>query len=82
MEAVVSNERTGLQFALGDADDLAATMDWAWTHPEGMQEMGRYARAEYETKYTAVRNFQVLLGIYEKAIARLRSATTSKMRYE
>jgi len=82
MEVVVSNDTTGLQFAPCNADDLAATMDWAWTHPEEMHEMGRYARAESETRYRAARNFQMLLGIYEKAIARLRNATTSKMRYE
>jgi len=41
MEVVVSNDTTGLQFAACNADDLAATMDWAWTHPEQMQEMGR-----------------------------------------
>ena len=46
MEVVVSNDTTGLQFAAGNADDLAATMDWAWTHSEEMQEMGRYARVE------------------------------------
>jgi hypothetical protein len=31
--------------------------------------MGREARREYETKYTAERNYEMLMAIYEKAMA-------------
>jgi len=31
--------------------------------------MGREARAEYESKYTVERNYEVLMEIYTKAIA-------------
>jgi glycosyltransferase involved in cell wall biosynthesis len=82
VEEVVSHKRTGLQFAPGSADELAAAMEWAWTHPREIAFMGRNARAEYETKYTAARNYQILLRIYETAFPRLRSATTSEMRCE
>jgi hypothetical protein len=34
-----------------------------------MQRMGRAARAEYEAKYTPLINYQMLLEIYEDAIA-------------
>jgi hypothetical protein len=34
-----------------------------------MEEMGRQARAEYEAKYTAERNYEMLMEIYAKAIA-------------
>ena len=30
--------------------------------------MGRAARAEYEAKYTAERNYQILMEIYERVI--------------
>jgi glycosyltransferase involved in cell wall biosynthesis len=69
MEESVDDHRTGLLFAPGDADDLAAKVEWAWTHPREMDEMGREARAEYKAKYTAQRNYEMLMEIYVKAIA-------------
>jgi glycosyltransferase involved in cell wall biosynthesis len=68
MAEIVQNERTGLHFTLGDPADLAAKIEWAWAHPEQMRQMGREARAEYERKYTAERNYQMLMGIYEKVL--------------
>jgi glycosyltransferase involved in cell wall biosynthesis len=67
-EEIVEDGRTGLHFTPGDPDDLAAKVEWAWTHPEEMAEMGRAARAEYEAKYTAERNYQMLMEIYQKAL--------------
>ncbi len=69
MEEIVDDGRTGLHFTAGDAEDLAAKVEWAWTHPNEMQEMGRAARAEYEAKYTAERNYQMLMGIYRRVLA-------------
>jgi len=69
MQEIVEDGRTGLHFKPGDADDLAAKVDWAWTHPREMEEMGREARTEYEAKYTAERNYEMLMKIYAKAIA-------------
>jgi len=68
MQEIVDDGRTGLHFNPGDADDLAAKVEWAWTHPERMQEMGREARREYEDKYTAEKNYPILMGIYEHAV--------------
>ncbi len=68
MEEIVGDGRTGLHFTPGDSDDLAAKVEWAWTHPERMEEMGREARAEYEAKYTAERNYQMLMDIYKRAM--------------
>jgi glycosyltransferase involved in cell wall biosynthesis len=69
MKEIVADGRTGLHFTPGNADDLAAKVEWAWAHPREMQEMGREARAEYEAKYTAERNYEMLMEIYTKAIA-------------
>ena len=68
MTEIVEDRKTGLHFTAGDADDLAAKVQWAWTHPDQMDEMGRAGRAMYEEKYTAETNHQFLLGIYRKAI--------------
>jgi len=67
-EEIVDERRTGLHFAAADPDDLAAKVEWAWAHPEQMAEMGRAARAEYEAKYTAERNYAMLVEIYQRAI--------------
>jgi len=69
MAEIVDDGRTGLHFTAGDADDLAAKVEWAWNHPEEMARMGCAARAEYEAKYTADRNYKMLMDIYEGVIA-------------
>jgi glycosyltransferase involved in cell wall biosynthesis len=68
MQEIVEDGRTGLHFSPGDADDLAAKVEWAWTHPNEMQAMGRAARAEYEAKYTAEQNYRMLMEIYQKVL--------------
>jgi glycosyltransferase involved in cell wall biosynthesis len=69
MEELVSDGRTGLHFTHGNAEDLARKVDWAWTHPEEMSAMGKQARTEYESKYTAEKNYPQLMEIYEQAVA-------------
>jgi glycosyltransferase involved in cell wall biosynthesis len=68
MAEIVKDHQTGLHFTPGDPQDLAAKVEWAWTHPEEMRAMGQAARAEYEGKYTAERNYQQLMSIYGRAI--------------
>ncbi len=68
MQEIVQDGRTGLHFTPGDAGDLAKKVEWAWTHPEEMREMGRNARAEYAAKYTAERNYKMLWDIYQQVI--------------
>jgi glycosyltransferase involved in cell wall biosynthesis len=70
MIELVEEGRTGLHFTPGDAADLGAKVEWAWTHPKEMQEMGRAARREYEAKYTADRNYEALMGIYKGTLAK------------
>ncbi len=69
MQEVVTDGFTGLHFTPSDSEDLVAKVEWAWTHPREMEEMGREARAEYKAKYTAQRNYEMLMEIYTKAIA-------------
>ena len=69
MQEIVEDRRTGLHFTPGDADDLAAKADWAWSHPEQMRQMGNEAREEYKSKYTAEKNYALLMEIYRHAIA-------------
>ena len=71
MQEIVHDGCTGLHFTPGDADDLAKKVEWAWAHPEEMRAMGRNARAEYELKYSAERNYNLLLAIYHQTIHRV-----------
>jgi glycosyltransferase involved in cell wall biosynthesis len=65
---IVQDRVTGLHFKPGDAEDLARTAEWAWNHPWELERMGHAARAEYETKYTAEKNYLHLMHIYEQAL--------------
>jgi glycosyltransferase involved in cell wall biosynthesis len=64
MQEMVANGRTGLFFAPGDPDDLAEKVVWAWNHPHEMRAMGNEARMEYESTYTAEKNYAMLMEIY------------------
>ena len=67
MTETVEDGKTGLHFAAGDTRDLAAKVEWAWTHRSEINAMGALARAEYEAKYTAEQNYPQLLEIYRQA---------------
>lgn len=69
MQEIVDDGRTGLHFIAGSPEDLAEKVEWAWQHPERMQVMGEEARREYEAKYTAEKNYPMLMDIYGRAIA-------------
>jgi glycosyltransferase involved in cell wall biosynthesis len=68
LREIVADQRTGLHFVPGDAEDLARKTEWAWTHPREMEEIGRAGRAEFVAKYNADRNYRTLMDIYKRAI--------------
>jgi glycosyltransferase involved in cell wall biosynthesis len=68
MQEIIDDGRTGLHFEAGNPDDLAAKVQWAWAHPEEMNAMGRAARQEFENKYTAAKNIEMLEEIYDFAM--------------
>ena len=72
MAEMVAHERTGLLFNPGDAADLARKVRWAFEHPEAIDAMRVAARREFEEKYTAERNYEMLTAIYETAIENAR----------
>lgn len=65
---LIESGRTGLHFHPGDAEDLAAKVEWSLAHPEEMALMRREARAEFEAHYTAEKNYHRLMEIYGRAI--------------
>lgn len=68
MAEIVEEGHTGLFFQPGDSANLAEKVRWAMDHPDAMREMGVKARQAYEEKYTAEKNYQILLNIYERAV--------------
>ena len=68
MADLVRDGVTGLHFAPGDAEDLAAKLRWARQHANAMQAMGSSARREYEEKYAPEINYRQLISIYEDAM--------------
>jgi glycosyltransferase involved in cell wall biosynthesis len=68
MSELVDDGRTGLTFRASDPADLAEKVEWAWSHPWEMEQMGREARGEFETKYTSSANYEALLGIYNQVL--------------
>lgn len=66
---LVQDGVTGLHFEAGNATDLAEKIRWAETNPAAMERMGRAARQEYEIHFSPNRNHELLIDIYEDAIA-------------
>lgn len=66
---IVQDGVTGLLFAPGNAADLAEKIAWATAHAPEMLRMGRAARAAYERSYTPSINYELLMEIYNDAIA-------------
>jgi glycosyltransferase involved in cell wall biosynthesis len=68
MAEIVEDGRTGLLFDTAAPEDLAAKVRWAVEHRDEMNGMGQNARRAYEKKYTAEKNYRMLLDIYVRAI--------------
>jgi glycosyltransferase involved in cell wall biosynthesis len=67
LSGLIVPAHTGLHFRPGDPADLADKAAWLFSHPAELARMRQEARAEFEAKYTAERNYRMLMEIYEKA---------------
>ncbi len=65
---IVQDKKTGLLFEPGNHADFAEKIRWMVDHVDARTEMGRNARAEFESKYTAEHNFETLMNIYEQVL--------------
>jgi len=70
---LIDEERTGLLFDPHDTEELAGKAEWAWLHPEAMNEMGTAARSQYLQKYTAEKNYEALNEIYGSVLGARRT---------
>lgn len=65
---LIDHGRTGLLFEPGNAEDLANQVKWAIAHPVELAAMRKEARSEFEAKYTAEKNYQQLMKIYQSLL--------------
>ncbi len=75
LHELVDDGRTGLHFTPGSPQELAEKVEWAWSHPERLREMGKEARREFENRYTAEKNYAMLMNIYKSVIAQPQEVT-------
>lgn len=64
---LVDSEQTGLHFKSANSEELAAQVEWALIHTADLLGMRQKSRSEFESKYTAQKNYQELLEIYAQA---------------
>ncbi|MDX9818274.1 MAG: glycosyltransferase family 4 protein [Desulfococcus multivorans] len=67
MADIVEDWKTGVLFTPGDAGDILRKVRGVWEKPERLAEMAVNARRVFEEKYTSVRNYEMLMGIYQQA---------------
>jgi len=68
MAELVEDGKTGLLFEPGNAEDLAEKITWMVEHEDTCVEMGKNARRVFEEKYTAEKNFEILVNIYQSIL--------------
>lgn len=68
MAELIKNEKTGLLFEPGNSEQLAQKIDWAFNYPEEIRKYGINAREEYEKNYTAKKNYEILISIYNQIL--------------
>jgi len=70
MAELVEDGKTGLLFEPGNARDLADKIRWMYDHEDECIQMGKNARKVFEEKYTAEKNFEILMNIYKTVLDR------------
>jgi glycosyltransferase involved in cell wall biosynthesis len=75
---LIRPQQTGLLFTPGSAEDLSAQVRWALLNEHRIEEMRPNARREYETRYTASKNYEMLWSIYDQALSGNTTRQTSR----
>ena len=69
MGEVVKDKVTGLHLEPGNSSDLSKKAEWLFEHPEAQKKFSINARNEYLDRYTPEQNYEMLMDIYQQAIA-------------
>ncbi len=68
MSEVIETEKTGVLFQPGDSDKLLDALRWMAESPNRAKSMRADVRAAFEQRYTADRNYQLLINVYRQVI--------------
>lgn len=68
MEELVSDGETGRLFTPGHSEELVRATEWAFSHSDQLLAMRHRARREFEKRYTADANYEILADIYQSAL--------------
>lgn len=79
---LVEPHQTGLLARPGDADDLAAQIEWLLAHPDRLAAMRPAARLVYHSRLSSDANYRQLIHIYDAARRRGVASSTRGTRPE
>jgi glycosyltransferase involved in cell wall biosynthesis len=65
---IVTDQQTGLLFDPDNFGEMTEHVRWAWRHPTEMEYMGDAARRRYLSTFTAEKNYETLMKIYNTAL--------------
>ena len=67
---LVAHRRTGLLFDAGQPEHLAAAVESLLADPVEMTAMRQAARVEFEQRFTADLNYELLIDVYSRVLSR------------
>ena len=70
MRDLIHDGSDGLHFRPGDASHLAERAAWLFDHRDELSRLRSGARAEYLERYTAEKNYELLMDVYRRAMER------------
>ena len=70
---IIKEGASGWHFNPGNPQDLARVVKLALSNSEELKRRGILARKQYDENYSAKKNYQMLINIYETAIERQRN---------
>jgi len=73
---IVKDNKNGILFRPGDASALYRAVKEIWDRSNWLSSLGRAARLEFDRKYTADANYEILMNIYQKAMERKKAKGT------
>lgn len=68
LPSIVKDGVNGIVFEPGNPESLLREVRTAWETPGMLERLGVGARKDFENRYTAEKNYQILMRIYEKAM--------------
>lgn len=73
MKSLIKHEYNGLHFEPGNTEDMISKVHWMTRNPDRWVNMQQNARRDFEENFTAEKNYQMLIEIYQQAISQVKS---------